>query len=113
MSNTLNTPVEAVELSYPLRVERYSLRSGSGGAGRHAGGDGVVREIRVLEDCRLSVLAERRTRGPAGAAGGAPAAPGRTLLNGEELPPKVTRRLSAGDVLRVESPGGGGYGPHG
>jgi N-methylhydantoinase B len=113
MSNTLNTPVEAVELSYPLRVERYSLRAGSGGVGRHTGGDGVVREIRVLEDCRLSVLAERRTRGPAGAAGGEGGAPGRTLLNGEELPPKATRRLAAGDVLRVESPGGGGYGPHG
>ena len=71
MSNTLNTPVEALELSYPLRVERYALRAGSGGAGRHRGGDGVVRELRVLEDCRLSLLAERRTRGPAGAAGGA------------------------------------------
>jgi N-methylhydantoinase B len=110
MSNTLNTPVEAVELSYPLRVERYALREGSGGAGRHPGGDGIVRELRVLEDCRLSVLAERRTRGPAGAAGGEPGAAGRTLLNGEELPPKATRQLRAGDVLRVESPGGGGWG---
>ena len=110
MSNTLNTPVEALELSYPLRVERYALREGSGGAGRHRGGEGVIREVRVLEDCRLSVLAERRTRGPAGAAGGEPGAPGRTLLNGEELPPKATRQLRAGDVLRVESPGGGGFG---
>jgi len=110
MSNTLNTPVEALELSYPLRVERYALREGSGGAGRHRGGDGVIRELRVLEDCRLSVLAERRTRGPAGAAGGEPGARGRTLLNGEELPPKATRQLRAGDVLRVESPGGGGLG---
>jgi N-methylhydantoinase B len=111
MSNTLNTPVEALELSYPLRVERYALREGSGGAGRHRGGDGVVRELRVLEDCRLSLLAERRTRGPAGAAGGEPGAPGRTLLNGEELPPKATLQLQAGDLLRVESPGGGGFGP--
>src|SRR5438132_6460665 len=110
MSNTLNTPVEAVELSYPLRVERYSLRPGSGGAGRFRGGDGVVRELRVLEDCRLSLLSERRSRGPAGAAGGEPGAPGRTLLNGDELPAKATRQLRAGDLLRVETPGGGGYG---
>ena len=110
MSNTLNTPVEALELSYPLRVERYELREGSGGAGKHRGGDGVVRELRVLEDCRLSLLSERRTRGPAGAAGGEPGAKGRTLLNGEELPPKATRQLQAGDVIRVESPGGGGWG---
>jgi N-methylhydantoinase B len=113
MSNTLNTPVEALELSYPLRVECYTLRPGSGGAGRHRGGDGVIRELRVLEDCRLSLLSERRSRGPAGAAGGEPGAPGRTLLNGEELPAKATRQLQAGDVLRVESPGGGGFGPAG
>jgi N-methylhydantoinase B len=110
MSNTLNTPVEALELSYPLRVERYSLRAGSGGAGRNRGGDGVIRELRVLEDCRLSVLAERRTRGPSGAAGGETGAPGRTLLNGEELPSKATRQLQAGDLLRIETPGGGGFG---
>jgi N-methylhydantoinase B len=113
MSNTLNTPVEALELSYPLRVECYSLRTGSGGAGRHRGGDGVVRELRVLEDCRLSLLSERRTRGPAGTAGGDPGLPGRTLLNGEALPPKAMRQLRAGDVLRVDSPGGGGFGPAG
>jgi N-methylhydantoinase B len=110
MSNTLNTPIEALELSYPLRVERYLLREGSGGAGGHRGGDGVVRELRVLEDCRLSVLAERRTRGPSGAAGGEPGAPGRTLLNGAELLPKATRQLRAGDLLRIETPGGGGFG---
>jgi len=111
MSNTLNTPVEALELSYPLRVERYALRLGSGGAGRRRGGEGVIRELRVLEDCRLSLLSERRTRSPGGAAGGEPGAPGRTLLNGEELPPKATRQLRAGDVLRVETPGGGAHGP--
>jgi len=110
MSNTLNTPVEAVELSYPLRVERYELRQGSGGHGRHRGGDGVVRELRVLEDCRLSLLSERRLHAPQGARGGAPGEPGRTLLNGEELPPKATRQLHAGDLLRIETPGGGGYG---
>jgi N-methylhydantoinase B len=110
MSNTLITPVEALELGYPLRVERWHLREGSGGAGAHRGGDGVVRELRVLEDCRLSVLAERRAHAPAGAAGGADGARGRTLVNGEEQPAKVTIALRAGDVVRVETPGGGGYG---
>jgi N-methylhydantoinase B len=111
MSNTLNTPVEALELAYPLRVERYALRLGSGGAGRHRGGDGVVRELRVLEPCRVSVIAERRARAPQGERGGEPGARGRTLLNGEELPAKATRGLAAGDLLRIETPGGGGFGP--
>ena len=110
MSNTLITPVEALELSYPLRVERWHLREGSGGAGAHRGGDGVVRELRVLEDCRLSVLAERRAHGPRGAVGGADGAPGRTLVNGEEQPAKVTKALRAGDLVRIETPGGGGFG---
>ncbi|HEY3542833.1 MAG TPA: hydantoinase B/oxoprolinase family protein [Gaiellaceae bacterium] len=109
MSNTLITPVEALELSYPLRVERWHLRAGSGGAGAQRGGDGIVRELRVLEDCRLSVLAERRARAPRGAEGGADGARGRTLVNGEEQPAKVTRQLHAGDVVRIETPGGGGY----
>ncbi|HJQ75322.1 MAG TPA: hydantoinase B/oxoprolinase family protein, partial [Gaiellaceae bacterium] len=110
MSNTLATPAEAIELEYPLRVERWELRRGSGGAGAHRGGDGVVRELRVLEDCRLSVLAERRRNAPPGRAGGEDGARGRTLVNGEEQPPKLTRRLGAGDVVRVETPGGGGHG---
>jgi N-methylhydantoinase B len=110
MSNTLATPVEALELEYPLRIERWELRLGSGGAGAHRGGDGVVRELRVLDDCRLSVLAERRRHGPPGRAGGDAGAPGRTLVNGEEQPPKLTRQLRAGDVIRVETPGGGGHG---
>jgi N-methylhydantoinase B len=110
MSNTLATPVEALELQYPLRVERWELRGGSGGAGRHQGGDGVVRELRVLEDCRLSVLAERRRHAPPGRSGGVDGAPGRTLVNGEEQPPKLTRQLHAGAVVRVETPGGGGHG---
>jgi N-methylhydantoinase B len=113
MSNTLITPVEALELSYPLRVERWHLREGSGGAGTRRGGDGVVRELRVLEECRLSVLAERRGHAPRGAAGGGDGAPGRTLVNGEEQPAKVTRPLRAGDVLRIETPGGGGWGTSG
>jgi N-methylhydantoinase B len=110
MSNTLNTPVEALELAYPIRVRTYSLRVGSGGEGRFRGGDGVVRELEVLESCRLSILSERRTHAPRGAAGGDPGVPGRNLLNGEELPAKVTRTLDTGDVLRIETPGGGGWG---
>jgi N-methylhydantoinase B len=110
MSNTLATPAEAIELEYPLRVERWELRPGSGGAGAQRGGDGVVRELRVLEDCRLSVLAERRRNAPSGRAGGQDGARGRTLVNGEEQPPKLTRQLNVGDVVRVETPGGGGYG---
>jgi N-methylhydantoinase B len=111
MSNALNTPVEALELAYPLRVRRYQLRAGSGGAGRHRGGDGVVREIEVLEPCRVSLLTERRLHAPEGVRGGAPGARGRNLLNGEELPPKATRSLQPGDVVRIETPGGGGFGP--
>ena len=110
MSNTFATPAEAIELEYPLRVERWELRSGSGGAGARRGGDGVVRELRVLEDCRLSVLAERRRNAPPGRAGGADGARGRTLVNGDEQPPKLTRQLHAGDLVRVETPGGGGHG---
>ena len=110
MTNTLNTPVEALELAYPLRVERYELRPGSGGDGAHRGGDGVVRELRVLEDCRLSLLTQRRSRLPAGVHGGLPGAPGRNLVNGEELPAIASRDLRAGDVLRIETPGGGGFG---
>jgi N-methylhydantoinase B len=110
MSNTFATPAEAIELEYPLRVECWELRAGSGGAGVRRGGDGVVRELRVLEDCRLSVLAERRRNAPPGRAGGAEGATGRNLVNGEQQPPKLTRQLHAGDVVRVETPGGGGYG---
>ena len=110
MSNTLSTPVEALELQYPLRVERYGLRLGSGGAGAHRGGDGVARVLRVLEDCRLSVISERRAQAPQGERGGAPASAGHNLLNGEPLPAKVTRDLAAGDVISIETPGGGGWG---
>src|ERR687888_884696 len=84
MSNTLSTPTEALELAYPLRVERHELRLGSGGAGRHRGGDGVVRELRALEDCELSIISERRRRGSRGRNGGAAGTPGRNMLNGEE-----------------------------
>jgi N-methylhydantoinase B len=113
MSNTLSTPTEALELGYPIRVERHALRLGSGGAGRHRGGDGVVRELRVLESARLSILSERRRHSPQGRKGGGPGSAGRNLLNGVELPPKVTRDVQRGDVVRIETPGGGGYGSPG
>jgi N-methylhydantoinase B len=111
MSNTLSTPVEALELQYPLRVERYGLRLGSGGAGAHRGGDGVVRELRVLEECRLSIISERRVHAPQGERGGQPGLPGRNLLNGDPFPAKVTRDLATGDLVTIETPGGGGFGP--
>ncbi len=110
MSNTLSTPVEALELQYPLRVERYALRLGSGGAGRHRGGDGVLRELRVLDDCRLSIISERRAHAPQGERGGEAGTPGRNSLNGDALPAKVTRDLAAGETVTIETPGGGGYG---
>jgi N-methylhydantoinase B len=110
MSNTLNTPIEALELEFPLRAVEYSLRRGSGGAGLHRGGDGVARELEALEEMRFSLLAERRRHAPPGAAGGEPGAPGRTLLNGDDLPPKASGTLRPGDRLRLETPGGGGYG---
>ena len=110
MSNTLSTPTEALELAYPLRVRRHALRLGSGGAGRQRGGDGVLRELEVLESCRVSIISERRAHAPAGARGGSPGSPGRNYLNGRELPAKVTVDVSAGDVITVETPGGGGFG---
>jgi N-methylhydantoinase B len=110
MSNTLATPVEALELGYPLRVERWGLRLGSGGAGRRRGGDGVVRELRVLEPTRLSLLSERRRHAPAGTEGGEPGAHGRNLVNGEPVAGKLDLELAAGDVVTIETPGGGGRG---
>jgi N-methylhydantoinase B len=111
MSNTLNTPVEALETAYPMRIERYALRAGSGGAGAHRGGDGIDRRYRVLEPCTATLLTERRRRAPRGAAGGADGLPGRNLLNDRELPAKCRVELQPGDVLTIETPGGGGFGP--
>ncbi len=110
MSNTLNTPVEALELEYPLRMVRYGLRRGTGGAGEHRGGDGVVRELEALAELRYSLLTERRRHRPPGAAGGAPGTAGRNTLDGRVLPAKVSGTISAGQRLRVETPGGGGHG---
>jgi N-methylhydantoinase B len=115
MSNTLNTPIEALELAYPVRVREYALRRGSGGEGRHRGGEGLVREIEFLAPATVTVLSERRRFAPPGAAGGGPGAKGRNVLrraSGEvvELAGKFALRVEAGDALRIETPGGGGYG---
>jgi N-methylhydantoinase B len=110
MSNTLNTPIEALELEFPLRGVEYAVRRGSGGAGTHRGGDGVVRELEALEEMRFSLITERRRNAPPGADGGEPGEPGRNLLNGDELPPKASGTLGAGGRLRLETPGGGGHG---
>ena len=110
MSNTLNTPIEALELEFPLRAGEYAVRRDSGGAGRRRGGDGVVRELEALAEMRYSLITERRRHAPPGAAGGEAGAPGRNLLNGEELPAKASGTLRPGDRLRIETPGGGGHG---
>jgi N-methylhydantoinase B len=115
MTNSLNTPAEALEYAYPIRLRQYSLRSNSGGTGLHTGGDGIVREIEVLTDAQVTLLADRRSRGPYGLSGGADAAPGRTLIirrdgSTEELPSKTSVRLRSGERIRIESPGGGGWG---
>jgi N-methylhydantoinase B len=110
MTNTMNTPIEALEREFPLRVERYELVDGSSGAGLHRGGDGIIRSVRVLEPAVLSLLTDRRRHAPRGANGGGDGAVGRNLLNDEELPAKSSRRLEAGDFVTVITPGGGGWG---
>jgi N-methylhydantoinase B len=111
MSNTLNTPVEAFEIDYPVRVKRLAVRRDTGGAGAHRGGDGVVRELEALAPMRFTLITERRRHAPRGREGGEDGAPGRNLLNDRELPPKTAGELRPGDRLRLETPGGGGYGP--
>jgi N-methylhydantoinase B len=114
MTNTMNTPIEALEAYYPLRVRRYALRPGSGGRGRWRGGDGLVREIELRADARVTLLTERRVLPPYGLAGGMPGACGRNVLirgrRARELPGKITLDMHPGDRLRVETPGGGGFG---
>jgi N-methylhydantoinase B len=110
MSNTRNTPVESLEAALPIRVERYLVRRGSGGDGEHRGGDGVVRAYRVLAPCAVTLITERRRHPPQGLAGGLPGAVGRNLLNGQLIAAKCRVELSAGDVLTIETPGGGGWG---
>jgi N-methylhydantoinase B len=115
MSNTRNTPVEALEMSLPVRVRRYSLRAGSGGAGRYRGGDGLCRELLFLVPATATLLTERRRRGPYGLWGGNAGQPGINLLEHEdkriELAGKATVDIVAGDVLCIHTPGGGGFFP--
>jgi len=110
MSNTRNTPIEAFELDHPMRIRTYALRHGSGGTGRYRGGDGVVREYEALVPTDASVISERRRHAPRGTHGGADGAPGRNAVNGETLSGRIMRVLQIGDVLRIETPGGGGWG---
>ena len=115
MTNSLNTPVEALEYAYPLRVRKYSLRPGSGGEGKYRGGDGIIREIEALVDAEVTLLADRRERGPYGLTGGKDGAPGKAAVIGEdgssrELPGKFNVRLRKGERIRIETPGGGGWG---
>lgn len=116
-TNTKNTPIEALERSVPMRVRRSSIRRGSGGAGASAGGDGTERDLEVLEDVTVSLITERRDSAPWGLAGGGPGATGENWLlragdegRAEQLPDTCTLRLQAGDVLRMLTPGGGGWG---
>ena len=117
MSNTRNTPVEALEYAFPIRIETYSLRQGSGGRGLHRGGDGLLRAIRFLSPATVTITAERRRRGPYGLAGGQDGAPGRNALRRDsttmELSGKTTFGVEAGDVVEIETPGGGGWGEPG
>ena len=115
MTNSLNTPAEALEYAYPLRVRRYSLRPESGGKGKFRGGDGIVREIEVLTDCEVTLLADRRSRGPWGLVGGADGAPGNAFITRrdgsvEQMPARFSTRLRKGERIRIETPGGGGWG---
>ncbi len=114
MTNSLNTPIEALEYAYPFRMVRYAIRRGSGGAGQNRGGDGLVREIELLGDAQVTLLSDRRVTQPWGLAGGEAGAPGATtaVVDGKEekLPGKCTREMREGSRLRVESPGGGGWG---
>jgi N-methylhydantoinase B len=115
MTNSLNTPAEALEYAYPLRVTRHSLRPESGGDGKYRGGDGVVREIEVLVDAEVTLLADRREHGPYGLAGGKDGAPGKAIViredgSRQELPGKFNLRLRKGERIRIETPGGGGWG---
>jgi N-methylhydantoinase B len=114
MTNTLNTPVEALEFYYPLRVRQYSIREASGGAGEFKGGDGIQRELEILAEVQATILSERRKTSPYGLAGGKDGKPGKNVLLREEqeqiLPGKGSFVLLPGDILRISTPGGGGYG---
>jgi len=110
MTNTLNTPVEALEAAYPLRVERYAFRPDSGGDGRHRGGLGLERRVRIETAATVSLLTERRRHAPAGIEGGEPGATGENLIDGDAVAAKTTVDVEAGTTVAVRTPGGGGYG---
>jgi len=115
MTNSLNTPTEALEYAYPFRVHHYSLREGSGGEGKHRGGDGIIREIEVLADAEVTLLADRREHGPYGLGGGKDGAPGKATVirkdgSSQDLPGKFNIRLRKGERIRIQTPGGGGWG---
>jgi N-methylhydantoinase B len=111
MTNTRNTPIEVLEMRYPLRVKRYGIRAGSGGAGQSVGGEGLVREYEFLSPAQFTLLTERRRHSPWGVQEGAAGKPGENRLNGKRLPPKCSHHVESGDRLLIETPGGGGYGP--
>jgi len=115
MTNSLNTPAEALEYAYPLRVRRYGYRSRSGGEGKHRGGDGLIREIELLTDAQVTLLADRRRLAPYGLQGGGPGTTGATILirpdGMQRLAGKCSVSASKGDIVRIETPGGGGWGP--
>jgi N-methylhydantoinase B/oxoprolinase/acetone carboxylase alpha subunit len=116
MSNTRNTPIEAIEHYLPVRIRRYALRKDSGGAGDYPGGDGIVREYEMLTETSITLLSERRASHPYGAQGGEPGGCGRNTVvradgSAETVPAKVRLELRSGDRLRIETPGGGGFGP--
>jgi N-methylhydantoinase B len=110
MTNTLNTPIEVLETRFPLLIQCYAIRRGSGGQGRLNGGDGLLREYRFLQETHVSLLTERRSHKPWGLAGGGEALAGRNLLNGKPLAAKTQIQVQVGDVLTIETPGGGAYG---
>jgi N-methylhydantoinase B len=117
MTNTLNTPIEALEYSYPFLVTEYSIRRGTGGKGLHKGGDGIVREIHLQSEAEITVLSERRKLPPYGLQGGGPGSVGKNIIIREgkalEKPGKFSASLRKGDIVRIETPGGGGYGKKG
>jgi len=113
MTNTLNTPIESLEMNFPLRITRYQVRRGSGGGGIHAGGDGIVREFEFLSPAQVTILSERRRHAPWGLRGAADGAPGRNRVNADTVAAKVSLHMQTGDRLRVETAGGGGWGARG
>jgi N-methylhydantoinase B len=113
MSNTRNTPIEVLEMEHPIRVRAYALRRNSGGGGQFRGGEGVIREYEAREEMEASLLTDRRRHAPSGARGGGQGQPGENSLNGKVMGARAALTMAVGDVLRVETPGGGGWGREG